>query len=187
MLMDPQRKIDQESELWCGAACTQYILRALQRYRKERHSQQLIMSEIQTLGIVDWCGSTPAAIAKYLLRECTGRKEQLQIFRLKNENKYAGRLHIWALKHDLKGVYQKWNQAVPFTSDEVILRFVTPKESGLSSHFVVETHFENYSSPFQLMDPAPGEDVYVGRDFDEWLATKGADYQPTSLDLVIHG
>ena len=188
MLRAPAAKVNQEDRLWCGAACCEYILKMLGVHNRESHKQQNIMNAVQTLGMVDWCGSTPASIADYILNASRGRKQGVQIYRLLSPNEYAGRLHIWALKHALEK-FEEWDQNKPFTEDQAVLRFVTPQEFfSLSSHFVVETHFfDGPGQQFQLMDPDPDEPIYQGVNFDDWLRVKGTQYQSTSLDLVIAG
>ena len=188
MLMAPAAKVMQKDQTWCGAACCEYILKMLGVYSKATHDQEKIMSVVQTLGMVDWCGSTPSNIADYILNACKGRKQPVQIYRLSNANEYAGRPHIWALKHSLER-FTEWDQNKPFTEDQAVLRFITPQSFfSLSSHFVVESHFlDGPGQHFQLMDPDPDEPIYQGVDFDDWLRVKGTQYQPTSLDLVISG
>jgi hypothetical protein len=131
-----------------------------------------------TWGPVPIVGSSPGNIAQYIRHRCKNRNPAITIQRMGGSSSIM-RPWIHLLLPAIGG-YAKFTGAL--TTDDVVLRFVTPASPAVTSQFVVQTQFGKGGS--SVMDPDDGGITTYG-DSQDYLNQKSN--QTTWLDLVFSG
>jgi hypothetical protein len=176
-LVEVKTGVQQSTVFECGAASCLYILKMLNA-DKASDTPSHVMNKTSTWGPIPIVGSSPSNIAHYIKHRCKHRHAGITIRRMGGSSPI---MRPWihsllpAIHH-----YAKFNGTL--TTDDVVLRFITPASPAVTSHFVVQTQFGR--SGCSVMDPDQG-DVTTYGDFQDYL--NFMKYQTTGLDLVISG
>lgn len=168
--------VQQTTPFECGAASCLYILQMLGT-AKAGKSVSDVMSKTSTWGPIPLVGSSPANIAGYIRHRCATRAAGLTVQRIGGSSPWM-RPWIHSLRPAISG-YAKF--AGVLGADDAVLRFITPADPAITSHFVVETHLGRQGC--EIMDPTDGGLHDMA--FQDYLNWKGM--QTTGLDLVFSG